>query len=234
MIKLISSDEFDKLSLGIHSSDRKDFISWDLALRTNDDLILSRNSEGNSAAFNIRYFKHFIAYGQSSLLADERLHVLAKFGSKSVISLFMNEVPEYIKDDSILMNGLIEEIVSEFQDIFSSEENYGEIFPELGEVRFLKEFPRKIEKEYLYNYQSSFFRDSDLYVKKSGLNLEYSWDPHSLQARFSLWGIDYLLHRVKLYSGSDLYQVYRNDGVKVSEDDMKIINQALIYKLWKM
>ena len=231
MIKLVSSDLFEEFR-NRDFSDRYDTVSWDLSLA--DDLILSTNSEKLDAVYKVSYFRYFIASGQSSLLADEELHVMTKFGSKTVISLFLNEIPEYIKEDQILMEGLVYEISAELLNILSSGENYGEVFPELSEVVFLKKFPKNIQKEYLYNYLPSFFGDCDLFIKKAGLNLEYSWSPHSVLAKISMWGNDYLLHRNKLQAGYDLFYVYRYDNKKVSEEDMKIINQAIIYKLWKM
>ena len=91
--------------------------------------------------------------GCESFLGGEELHVKFLFCSKPLLLILKEELPAYIEDDEELLSGLVDEICVEFIKIFENPETFlDDLFPELQDFKFIKEFPKNINKQYYYYY----------------------------------------------------------------------------------
>ena len=234
MIKVVSSELFK----GLEHSDMLSFVRWELTGLESVNLnFLSKRESLLNSEVKISQFKYFKVFDLGCFLGNEEIRVEILFGSKPIIYVCKEDIPEYILEDEILLSGVIDEIVSDFLNGTNSEKSVSNLITnEISSVTFLKDFPKSLKKEYIYRYLPVLDYNCQLFLTKSGKegDLAYSWDPFDIYAKISIWGNTYLLHRFKLESSYHRFWVYNYNKERVSESDMKSINQLISYKVWEM
>lgn len=232
MIKLDTFESFKDLD----QSTRLCFVRWDLiGIGSYGLSFKNKRDDIRLGEISLTQFKYFRAFGLNCFLTNEEIRIEIVFGSVPTINLYKEDIPDYVLEDSVLLTGVVDEIVADLLSQTESSSSIKSLFPNnINSPVFLKDFPKSIKKEYLYNYLPVPDVNSELFLNKSGKAFEYSWDPFDIYVKITIWGNTYLLHRFRLESGYHRFWVYNYNGVIVNEKDMKSINQLISYKVWEM